>query len=422
MRLALGQSWKKVLPVMVAAWLSALAIGCGTDAPTAAPADSAESTEVLGSEALSQTSSVASTATPVGSVEPNEVPDTVASPQESPVAPTPTPAVSVEPTEIPDSVASSQESPVAPTATPVASVEPAEVPDTDALSRESAARSASISIIFGRAIVSANGRVTLFYVTKDESDEAKGGGVIDGASITNSDGRTWLADGYGELREWESLTLGWLTFSVPEAARGQLRVTVNSAQSGGGRLTGPWRGVQQLDGLTARDDPSASVIVESGLCVTAADGAIGFHRMACGSEFVDPHAIRRAAREASSESPNYYKGPEPPPGYEEMVAELTRLHGDDAFDPGPPDNAGPAPGVTPVTPSPRPTPTEPSTPPTRPTRPPVNAGERPYLGESSLFFVLCSPWLIPLNVIVDNVDAPELYSSPPSTSARCVLP
>ena len=392
MRLALGQSWKKVLPAVVSAWLSVLVIGCGSVPPTP---------------------------TPAVSVEPTEIPDSVASSQESPVAPTATPVVSVEPTEVPDTVALPQMSPVAPTATPAVSVESVEVPDTDALSRESAAQSASISIIFGRAILSPQGRVTLFYVTKDTSDEAKGGVVIDGASITSSDGRTWLADGYGELRDWESLTLGWLTFSVPEAARGQLRVTVNSAQSGGGRLTGPWRGVEQLDGLTARDDPSASVIVESGLCVTGGDGAIGFHRMACGSEFVDPHAIRRAAREASSESPNYYKGLEPPPGYEEMVAELTRLHSDDALDPGPPDNAGPAPGVTPVTPSPRPTPTEPSTP---HTRPPVNAGERPYLGESSLFFVLCTPWLIPLNVIVDNVDAPELYSSPPSTSARCVLP
>ena len=267
--------------------------------------------------------------------------------------------------------------------------------------------------------MSPNGRVTLFYVTKDVSDEAKGGIVVDNASITSSDGRTWLADGYGDLREWESLTLGWLTFSVPEADQGQLRVSVNSAQSGAVRLTGPWRGVQQLDGLTARDDISETVIVESGLCVTAADGAIGFHKMACGSEFVDPHAIRRAAREASGESPNYYKGPESPPGYAEMVANLKRLHGEDALDPGPPDNAGPAPGVTPVTPSPRPTPTEPSTP---PTPSPVIAGERPYLGEFSLFFVLCTPWHVPLNVIVDNVDAPELYSSPPSTSARCVLP
>ena len=365
LRLALGRSWKEVLPVVVAVWLSVLFISCGSDALTA---------------------------TSDGSVESTEVPDSVASPQKSPVVQTPTPAASVEPTE---------------------------VPDTDALSRASAAHSASISIIFGRAILSPNGRVTLFYVTKDESDEAKGGVVIDSASITSSDGRTWLADGYGHLREWESLTLGWLTFSVPEAARGQLRVTVNSAQSGGSRPTGPWRGVQQLDGLTARDDPSASVIVESGLCVTAADGAIGFHKMACGSEFVDPHAIRQAAREASGESPNYYKGPESPPGYADKVAELTRLHGDDAIDPGPTDNAGTAPETTPKTPSPRPTPTEPSTP---PTRPPVNASDRPYLGESSLFFVLCTPWLIPLNVIIDNVEAPELYSSPPSTSFRCVLP
>ena len=136
-------------------------------------------------------------------------------------------------------------------------------------------------------------------------------------------------------------------------------------------------GVEQPDGLTARDDISASVIVESGLCVTAADGAIGFHRMACGSEFVDPHPIRRAAREATAAE------------------------------------------ITPVTPSPRPTPTEPSTP---PTRSPVNVDEQPYLGEPSVFFVLCTPWLFPLNVKIDNVDAPKLHSSPPSTSVRCVLP
>ena len=405
--------------VVVAVFLLVLAIGCGTDAPTAAPAVSAESTEVPDSDASRQMGPVLPTPTPAVSVEPTEIPNSAASPQMSPILPTATPSVSVKSTKVPDTVAPTQKSPVAPTVTPAGPVVPTEVPGKDVSSPESAAHSASISIIFGRAIVSANGRVTLFYVTKDASYEARRGVVIDSASITSPDGRTWLADGYGELRDWESLTLGWLTFSVPEAARGQLRVTVNSAQSGGGRLTGPWRGVQQLDGLTAWDDPSASVIVESGLCVTAADGAIGFHRMACGSEFVDPHAIRRAARETSSESPNYYKGLEPPPGYEEMVAELSRLHGDGALDPGPPDNTGPAPGVTPVTPSPRPTPTEPSTP---HTRPPVNAGERPYLGESSLFFVLCTPWLILLNVIIDNVDAPELYSSPPSTSARCVLP
>ena len=274
--------------------------------------------------------------------------------------------------------------------------------------------------------MSPNGRVTLFYVTKDTSDEAKGAVVIDSASITSSDGRTWLADGYGELRNWDSLTLGWLTFSVPDGAGGQLSVTVNSAQSGAGPLAGPWRGVEQLDGLIARDDISASIIVESGLCVTAGDGAIGFHRMACGSEFVDPHPIRRAAREATAvqdgtvvESPNYHKGLEGPPGYAEKVAEIERLYGDDVLDPGPPVNAGAASENTPVTPSPMPTPAQPSTP---PTRSPVNLDEQPYLGEPSLFFVLCTPWHIPLNVKIDNVDTPELYSSPPSTSTRCVLP
>ena len=135
--------------------------------------------------------------------------------------------------------------------------------------------------------------------------------------------------------------------------------------------------MEQLDGLTARDDLSEPVIVESGLCVTADDEAIGFHRMACGSEFVDPHAIRRAAREATAAE------------------------------------------ITPVTPSPRPTPTEPSTP---PTRSPVNVDEQPYLGKPSLFFVLCSPYLITLDVRIDNVDVPELNSTHPSHSARCVLP
>ena len=426
LRPAQGQSWREMSPVVVAVWLLVLVIGCGSDAPTVAPVDSVEPTEVPATVQLPLESPVALTATPSDSGEPTEVPATVQLTQESPVAPTATPAISVEPTEVPATVQLTQESPVAPTVTPAGSVESVEVPDTDALSQESAAQSASVSIIFGRAIMSPNGRVTLFYVTNDTSDEANGAVVIDSASITSSDGRTWQADGYGELRKWASLTLGWLTFSVPDGAGGQLRVTVNSAQSGAGPLTGPWRGVEQLDGLIARDDISASIIVESGLCVTAGDGAIGFHRMACGSEFVDPHPIRRAAREATAvqdgtvvESPNYHKGLDGPPGYAEKVAELERLNGEDVLDPGPPVNAGTASENTPVTPSPRPTPAEPSTP---PTRSPVNLDEQPYLGEPSLFFVLCTPWHIPLNVKIDNVDAPELYSSPPSTSTRCVLP
>ncbi len=279
MRLALGQSLRKLLPVVVAAGLLVLVIGCGSDARTAAPDGSVESIEVPGSDALSQTSAVAPTAAPVGSVESTAVPDPDTSPQKSPVPPTATPVISVEPTKIPDSDPSPQKSPVAPTATPADSVEPTEVPDTNGLpqgspvpptatpagpvestevpapdvsSLESAAQSASISIIFGRAILSPNGRVTLFYVTKDTSDEAKGGVVIDSASITSSDGRTWLADGYGELRRWASLTLGWLTFSMPEAAQGQLRVTVNSAQTGAGPVTGPWRGVEQLEWYGSR--------------------------------------------------------------------------------------------------------------------------------------------------------------------------
>lgn len=39
------------------------------------------------------------------------------------------------------------------------------------------------------------------------------------------------------------------------------------------------------------------------------------------------------------ESPNYHKGLEAPPGYAEKVAELKRLYGDDALNPGSPDNA-----------------------------------------------------------------------------------
>ena len=40
------------------------------------------------------------------------------------------------------------------------------------------------------------------------------------------------------------------------------------------------------------------------------------------------------------DSPNYHKGLEGPPGYAEKVAELKRIYGDDALNPGSPDNAG----------------------------------------------------------------------------------
>ncbi len=46
---------------------------------------------------------------------------------------------------------------------------------------------------------------------------------------------------------------------------------------------------------------------------------------------------------------------------------------------------------------------------------------RIHIGKLSLVFVLCALWLFPLNVKIDNVNAPDLYSSSPSTSFRCVL-
>ena len=262
---------------------------------------------------------------------------------------------------------------ITPAVTPEGPVESIEVPDSNALSRESAVQSDSVRITLGRAVLKPNGRVTVFYVTKDVSGKARGAVIIDSASITSSDARTWLADGYGELHNQTSLTLGWLTFPVSEATRGYLRITVNSVQTGAGPVTVPWQ-VEQLGGLIARGGFSETVIVDSGLCVSSVNAAIGFHEEACATEFVDPHAFRQ----------------------EEITSEATRF-----------------------VPRPTPTPTEFST---LPTRTPASQGTQTSVGDPALLFTVCTPWHFQLQVIIDNAEAPELGSSAPSTSTRCLLP
>ena len=231
----------------------------------------------------------------------------------------------------------------------------------------------NVRITFGRAVLDTDGRVTLFYVAKHISGSSEGGTFIDGAEITSSDTRSWPADGYGRLIDRPPLALGWLTFPVSKGAKGNLHVTVNSVQTGGGSTAVSWQ-MEQIDGLVAPVDMSEPIIVDSDICVSSDSVAFGFHEKACDTEFVDPHTIRER---------------------------------------------GSTPKATSVTPRPRPTPSESSI-----RTPPIPVPwSKPSPGtEDTLLFTLCTPWHFQILVIIDNVETPELGESAPTTSSRCLLP
>ena len=263
---------------------------------------------------------------------------------------------------------------VAPTVTPVeGSLESTEVGGTHASSENGAVQSERVSITFGRAILKPEGRVTLFYVAKDLSGKSKGALVIDSATITDSDARSWMADGFGDLLNHSPLTLGWLTFPVAEPAPGHLRVTVNSVQTGDGPVTEGWQS-EQFRGLIIGSDMSETVVVNSGMCVSSDGVALGFDEQACDKEFVGPHALRQ------------------------NETTVTATH---------------------VVSQPTPTPTGLST-----LLPPTPAPQEGKLLniKKPLLFTLCTPWHFQLQVIIENVAEPDLTSSAPSTSSRCLLP
>ena len=144
-----------------------------------------------------------------------------------------------------------------------------------------------VGITLGRPVLYPDGRVTLFYVARDTSGEIEGAITIDNAEIASSDGRSWPADGHGEVLDRPPLTLGWLTFPVSDAAPGGFRVTANSVQANGLRVTGTWH-LPQLRGLVARSDLPQPIVIDSELCVSSGSVAFGFHDRACATEFVDP--------------------------------------------------------------------------------------------------------------------------------------
>ena len=260
-----------------------------------------------------------------------------------------------------------------PTDTPPAPVDPVESQDSDVLPLESGVPSEGVGITFGRALLRPDGRITLFYVASTNSGTFEAATIINDADIVSSDGRSWPADEYGELRHRAPLTLGWLTFSVSDAAPGDLQVAVNSMQAGSGPVKGPFQ-VQQLRGLKARSDISKAVIIDSGLCVSSDGVAFGFHEKACATEFVDPHTVRQK---------------------------------------------GTSTGATPVTPQPTPTPVEYSA---RPTTPPSPHSTESLDVVDSLLFTVCTPWLIRLPVIIEHTGTPSVGGMFPSHSVRCVFP
>ncbi len=235
---------------------------------------------------------------------------------------------------------------------------------------DSAILSDSVEITIGRAVIQPDGRITLFYVARDISEKFERAIVIDDAEIASSDERSWQADGHGELSHWSSLTLGWLTFPVSNAPRGDFRVTANSLQTGGGdRLTGPWK-LPRLQGLQAGNDRSETVVVDSNICVFGDGAAFGFHKKACESEFVDLSPRRTTPVESVTPRP----GPKPGP------VEFST-------------------GVVPTL------------------GPPV---QRPP-GTTFLVFILCTPWRVNLHVEIESMGASRVTSNPPSTGARCIL-
>ena len=167
-----------------------------------------------------------------------------------------------------------------------------------------------VDVVLGRAVLQPNGRVTVFYVARNSDEEFEGPILIDGAEMETSGGGSRLAEGYGTLLNWAPLTLGWLTFLVADAAPGSFKVSVNSVQVDGGHLTGSWQ-LAQLSGFEARRDVSEPIVIDSGLCVSAGSVAIGFHEHACATEFVDPHSLRE--KEDNSVSTPVTPRPTPTP-------------------------------------------------------------------------------------------------------------
>ncbi len=233
-----------------------------------------------------------------------------------------------------------------------------------------------VDVVLGMAVLQPNGRVTVFYVARNSDEEFEGPILIDGAEIETSDGGSWLTEGYGTLLNRPPLTLGWLTFLVADAAPGSFKVSVNSVQVDGGHLTGSWQ-LAQLNGFEAKRDVSEPVIIESGLCAGAGSVAIGFHRHACETEFVDPHGFRE--KEDNSVS-------------------------------------------TPVTPRPTPTPRQISTRPPATSTPPGTRETTLHDEDIRLIFDFCTPWHFMAPVSIDQSSAPIMGSAAPSTSIRCVLP
>ena len=232
-----------------------------------------------------------------------------------------------------------------------------------------------VGITLGRAVLHPNERVTLFYVARDTAEELDGAVMIDAAEIESSDGRSWLADGYGVVHHKHPLTLGWLTFPVSDAAPGSFKVTVNSVQADGGHLRGTWR-LPRLPGLEARSDVLEPLVIDSDLCVSSGSVAFGFHDGACALEFVDPQSLRQSG--------------------------------------GTPETTG-------VTPRPTPTPTHTSTQPT-PIRPPQITKLLAVGDTLRLLFYLCTPWHFQVGVGLDDTGTPGRGSEAPSTAIRCVLP
>ena len=85
------------------------------------------------------------------------------------------------------------------------------------------------------------------------------------------------------------------------------------------------------------------------LVVAGSAAAFGPPEPGTGSNVQEPESrlttpLRSTMDRTFVDSPNYYKGPEPPPGYAEMVARLKLLYGEDVLDPGeagaPPDDEG----------------------------------------------------------------------------------
>ena len=296
---------------------------------------------------------------------------------------TPTPSPGSKPRSTPTPTAESKPAPTstpspAVTATPTvaakgpATAEPTKLSDPEAMLQDSAVLYNDVDITLGRAVLHLDGRVTMFYVAGDVYREFDGPIVIDSAAITSSGGMSWPADGHGELYYHAPLTLGWLTFPVSDASPGEFTVSVDSAMTGLSRITGHWQ-LRQLSGLAPRKVTKRYDLVNSGICVSSGDVAIGFHRQACPTEFYDMSPRRRSA----------------------------------------------TPEATPASPSPSPTPT------TTPAGISIQTNadiETQYTSDYFLIFVLCTPWHLSLHVLFDDTGKSEYTSNPPTTSSRCVLP